>query len=330
MGHRATDLHLSSRKPFLFGGAPSTCHSHSVSLPSLYFFIERRVRVLQYSSGERIMHTLRTLSSLMEDVCFREKRQWHAWQVTESCIVLLLSNVSYSDPFKGLKARSPKCRADGNQQAGLCPRAAGANRYGALNGGVSTVTAANFILVSQRFWRRRWTREVAECKENWRNKGTKPEGTEGEETRTKRQSKRTMFSPNGGKSPIFLGASFLRPLEQECLGEYSVLPQYCWQESICRDCTSSGSREVTQRGKSALLLLQCKPSPQSKRSWSSCYLMDTRMGKKTTSASLYCTKYSFVVCRNERFFIFHLHIILIRNVLMLWKLPRNAGTSLRL
>lgn len=42
----------------------------------------------------------------------------------------------------------------------------------------------------------------------------KPEGTGGEEMRTKRQSK----SPNSGKSPVFLGPSLLRLFELECFG----------------------------------------------------------------------------------------------------------------
>lgn len=50
---------------FISNGAPSACHSHSLPLPSLCFWIEWHTRIPWHSSGKWIMHTLRMLSSLM-------------------------------------------------------------------------------------------------------------------------------------------------------------------------------------------------------------------------------------------------------------------------
>lgn len=63
--------------------------------------------------------------------------------------------------------------------------------------------------MSQHFW----DRDEA-GKRKCRNEGMKPEGTGGEEMRTKRQSE----IPNSGKSPVSLGPSLSRLLELECFG----------------------------------------------------------------------------------------------------------------
>lgn len=53
------------------------------------------------------------------------------------------------------------------------------------------------------------------------------------------------------------------------------------------------------------------------------------LAKPSTPLAPPCTK-TLAACRNERCFNFHLNIIIIPGVLMLWKLPRNEDTSLRL
>lgn len=93
---------------------------------------------------------------------------------------------------------------DRHRQTGLWPRAAGANRYGAVNRGSEhgdgskrhTHFTALLEMNQESSWRQR----------ERRNKGTKPEDTEGGKMRTKRQSKRTKW----WEISDFPGSSFFK------------------------------------------------------------------------------------------------------------------------
>lgn len=142
--------------------------------------------------------------------------------------------------------------------------------------------AANIILVSQY-----GDGDEPGKQREWRNKGMKPEGRERENMRTKRQSERTMSSPNSGKSHIFLGTSFSRTFE-ECLGGSSVLPEYCWWDSTCIDCTSNSLWEMIQKEKSTPLPLS--PSGPAAAPPGDVATLQIPGWGKATLTTLYCTK----------------------------------------
>jgi len=151
-------------------------------------------------------------------------------------------------------ARQGYAPADGSLSQGCR-----SNRHGAASGGAKTATAADTTLLPQGLWRWRRTGRAAERNANggirgrsWghgrREDENKEATTESQNHRIVgvgrdlcgsssptplpkqghlQQAKRTMFSSNGGESHTFLGPSFSRPLEQECLGEHSDLREHC-------------------------------------------------------------------------------------------------------